>query len=80
MKAAVVHFPISIEKAEPGLWAFVAVNGDVQIGWCRQAADGWHVEDMDGKRLGGPFKTRKLAEQAGVALLSHLAGSSNPGW
>lgn len=56
-------------KGRTRLWAFVAVNGDVQIGWCRQASDGWRVEDMDGKRLAGPFKTRKLAEQAGVALL-----------
>ncbi|MRG54199.1 hypothetical protein GF108_01200 [Phyllobacterium sp. SYP-B3895] len=75
-----MHYPISLEKAEPGLWGFVAVNGDVQIGWCRQASDGWYVEGMDGKRLGGPFKTRKLAEQAGAALLARLAGSSNPGW
>lgn len=75
-----MNYPISMEKVEPGLWAFVAVNGDVQIGWCRQASEGWYVEDTDYNCLGGPYQTRKLAEQAGAILLSHLAGSSRPGW
>lgn len=72
--------PISLERFEAGLWAFVAVNGDVQIGWCRKTRQGWQVEGMDCRCLAGPFKTLDQAQRAGLNELSHLSGSSNPGW
>jgi two-component sensor histidine kinase len=78
-KGETVEQPITIERTEAGVYAFIAVNGDVQIGWCRKAHDGWCVEDTDNKRIGGPFKTLKDAKEAGFQLLRHLAGESNPG-
>jgi hypothetical protein len=75
-----VSRPISLEKCEAGLWAFVAINGDVQIGWCRKTPQGWQVEDMDCKCLCGPFKSLDQAKQAGTKALAHLAGVGNPGW
>jgi hypothetical protein len=35
---------------------------------------------MDCKCLAGPFKTLDQAQRAGLNELSHLSGSSNPGW
>jgi hypothetical protein len=55
-------YPIVLERVEEGLWAFVAEDGDVQIGWCRKTAEGWSVEDMDSNRLAAPLKTRDQAE------------------
>lgn len=73
--------PISLERLEAGLWAFIAVNGDVQIGWCRKTSQGWFVEDSDQcQQLAGPFKTRALAEEAGRKVLADQAGAWNPGW
>jgi hypothetical protein len=71
---------ISMEECGAGLWAFVAVNGDVQIGWCRKTSDGWQVEDMGGKYLSQPFKDLAQAKQAGLTALAYLSGSGNPGW
>jgi hypothetical protein len=72
--------PVSMEKCEAGLWAFVAVNGDVQIGWCRKTGEGWQVGDMDCKHLSGPFKDLAQAKQAGLVALAHLSGAGNPGY
>lgn len=72
--------PLILERVERGLWAFVAINGDVQVGWCRKFENGWWIEDMDGKRIGGPCKNRDHAEVLGVERLAHLSGESNPGW
>jgi hypothetical protein len=71
--------PISIEKCKADLWAFVAANGDVQIGWCRKTGEGWQVEDMDCKRLSGPFKDLAKAKQVGLTALANLSGAGNPG-
>jgi len=76
---AVPH-PIALEKCGAGLWAFVAVNGDVQIGWCRRTARGWQVEDMDCKVLSGHFKHLDQAKRAGVEVLAPESGDANPGW
>jgi hypothetical protein len=68
-----------VEQLEPGLWGFVAVNGDVQIGWCL-IDGGWYVEDIDENRLAGPFVNLNEAKRAGKVALAHLSGASNPGW
>jgi hypothetical protein len=68
-----------MEKCEAGLWAFVAVNGDVQIGWCRKTGEGWQIEDLDCKHLSGPFKNLAQAKQAGLTALAYLSGAGNPG-
>jgi hypothetical protein len=75
-----MKYPIVLECVEDGLWAFVAEDSDVQIGWCRKNGDGWWVEDMDGNCLAGPSKSRSQAEAIGINKLSHLGGASNPGW
>jgi hypothetical protein len=72
--------PIALEAFEPGLWAFVAVSGDVQIGWCRKVGREWFVEDMDMNALAGPFRTLDDAKRAGTRVLAGDAGASNPGW
>ena len=72
--------PILLEKCGAQLWAFVAANGDVQIGWCRKTSGGWQVEDMDCKCLSGPFKRLDQAKRAGVVALGRLSSAPNPGW
>lgn len=71
---------ITVEQDEFGRWAFVARNGDVQIGWCTQGDEGWFVEDTDCNRLTGPFRAFADAVASGEIVLAHLAGESNPGW
>ena len=80
MKERVMEQLIAVERVESDLWAFVAVNGDVQVGWCRRTRDGWWVEDMDENRLAGPFEDRDEAERVGTIELSDLGGAANPGW
>jgi len=71
---------IVLEMSRGGLGAFVAVNGDVQLGWCRRTARGWQVEDMDCNVLSGPFKHLDQAKRAGVEALAPDSGAGNPGW
>ena len=72
--------PIALEMSRAGLGAFVAVNGDVQIGWCRRTARGWQVEDMDCNVLSGPFKHLDQAKRAGLDALAPEHSAENPGW
>lgn len=74
------RYPINAEKITANEFAFVAVNGDVQIGWCRMEANGWNVRDMDEMHLSGPFKDAMEAISAGKEALSDEGGASNPGW
>jgi hypothetical protein len=71
---------IALEKFETGRHAFIAVNGDVQIGWCAKDKSNWYIEDMDGLRLAGPFRTIEEASKASSQVLARFAGESNPGW
>ncbi|KAB0265540.1 hypothetical protein [Microvirga brassicacearum] len=71
---------MTMVRVESGLYASIAVNGDVQIGWCRRVPEGWCVEDMDCNRLMTPFPTKSDAEKAGYEALAHESGASNPGW
>jgi hypothetical protein len=57
-------FPIALERFEAGRHAFIALNGDVQIGWCVKCKAKWYIEDMDGQVLAGPFPTLRVAESS----------------
>jgi hypothetical protein len=69
---------IALKRLEAGRHAFIAVAGDMQVGWCIRREGGWHIEDMDCNRLAGPFKTLAAVTSAGQQVLAHEAGASNP--
>lgn len=71
---------IALKRFEAGRHAFMAVHGDVQIGWCVKRDSKWHIEDMDGQDLSGPFLSMRAAARAGANVLAEFAGESNPGW
>jgi hypothetical protein len=68
-----------LERFEAGRHAFIAVHGDVQIGWCIKRDKKWHIQDMDCQDLAGPFPNLRTAARAGVKVLAEFAGESNPG-
>jgi hypothetical protein len=71
---------IALERFEPGCHGFVAVDGDVQVGWCVKRDGGWYIEDMDWNAVAGPFRTLAAATTAGQQVFALQAGASNPGW
>jgi hypothetical protein len=76
-----LQYPIALRRFEAGRHAFLALNGDVQIGWCfRESPRAWIVTDVDDNRLAGPFPTLAEAEEAGIKVLQPWGGASNPGW
>jgi hypothetical protein len=70
---------IALKRLEAGRHAFIAVAGDMQVGWCIKRDGGWYVEDMDCTRLAGPFETLAAVTSAGQQVLAQEAGASNPG-
>jgi hypothetical protein len=64
---------IALGRFKTGRHAFLAVTGDVQVGWCSRRKDGWYIEDMDCETLAGPFTTLAAASSAGERVLAHLA-------
>ena len=67
---------IALRRFKTGRHAFVAVAGDVQVGWCIKGDGGWYIEDMDYETLAGPFTTLAAASSAGEQVLAHLGGVS----
>src|SRR5262245_22289299 len=53
---------IALRRFETGRHAFVAIAGDVQVGWCIKHGGFWYIEDMDCKTLAGPFRTLAAAD------------------
>ena len=68
---------IALERFEAGRHAFVAVAGDVQIGWCIRRDGGWYIEDTDGHSIAGPFRTLASASTAGQEALAYETGETN---
>ena len=77
MQPSVKNF--QFEPFEKGIFAILAVAGDVQVGWCREDEGGWSLLDMDEAMISGPFSDLGTAEAACYRFLAHLAGASNPG-
>jgi hypothetical protein len=80
VKAEPAAKAITLERFEAGRYAFIAVAGDVQVGWCIRRDGGWYIDDPDGNSLAGPFQTIAAAASASQQILAHEAGASNPGW
>ena len=71
---------IAIERIDDDLYAFIAIAGDVQVGWCRRLSSGWHISDMDEKSIAGPFESLEEAQMVGLEIFLPKSGVSNPGY
>jgi hypothetical protein len=75
------QFPsIALKRFEAGRHAFMAVPGDVQVGWCVKRDGKWHIQDMDCQDLAGPFSSLRAADEVSKKVLAEFAGESSPGW